>query len=273
VDAQAALAEANSSLPPDRRINFRIGVHIGDVMVRAGDLFGDGVNIAARLETLAKPGGVCFSGATYDQVRKVLPINFADLGVQKVKNIQEPVRVFRAEPFRPLTQSIEDPRSVPLDLDKALVPPSEPSIAVLPFTNMSSDPEQEYFADGITEDIITELSRFKGLLVIARSSTFTYKGRPVDLKKVGVELGVRYVLEGSVRRAGQRVRITGQLIDTETGGHLWAEKYDSDLIDIFELQDQITRSVVATLQTELLALEGSLVDRSASPSFDINCLR
>jgi adenylate cyclase len=269
VDAQAALAEANSSLPPDRRINFRIGVHIGDVMVRAGDLFGDGVNIAARLETLAKPGGVCISGATYDQVRKVLPINFADLGVQKVKNIQEPVRVFRAEPFRPLTQSIEDPRSVPLDLDKALVPPSEPSIAVLPFTNMSSDPEQEYFADGITEDIITELSRFKGLLVIARSSTFTYKGRPVDLKKVGVELGVRYVLEGSVRRAGQRVRITGQLIDTETGGHLWAEKYDSDLIDIFELQDQITRSVVATLQTELLALEGSLVDRSASPSFEI----
>jgi adenylate cyclase len=211
VEAQAALAEANASLPPDRYVNFRIGVHIGDVMVRAGDLFGDGVNIAARLQTLAKPGGVCISGVTYDQVRKILPISFTDLGVQQVKNIREPVRAFSAEPYNTLTQSTEEPRNGPFDPDNVLVPPSKPSIAVLPFTNMSSDPEQEYLADGITEDIITELSRFKGLLVIARNSTFIYKGKPVDVKKVGVELGVRYVLEGSVRRGGQHVRITGQL--------------------------------------------------------------
>jgi adenylate cyclase len=159
VDAQAALAEANYSVSPDRCINFRIGVHIGDVMIRAGDLFGDGVNIAARLQTLAKPGGVCVSAATYDQVRKILPINFSDLGVHQVKNIQEPVRAFEAERHKPLTRSIENPRSVPFDPDKAPMTPSKPSIAVLPFTNMSSDPEQEYFADGITEDIITELSR------------------------------------------------------------------------------------------------------------------
>jgi adenylate cyclase len=256
VEAQTALAEANVSLAPDCRISFRIGIHIGDVMVRAGDLFGDGVNIAARLQTIANPGTVCISGATYDQVRKVLPITFTDLGVQHVKNIQEPVRAYQSAPAQ------VGNKSSPLLADK-------PSIAVLPFQNMSSDPEQEYFADGITEDIITELSHFKGLLVIARNSTFTYKGKPVDVKTIGTELAVKYVLEGSVRRAGQRVRITAQLIDTETGGHLWAEKYDADLTDIFELQDQITKSLVATLQTEFLFLEGSLVDRTASPSFEI----
>lgn len=258
VDAQAALAEANSNLPPDRRINFRIGVHIGDVMVRAGDLFGDGVNIAARLQTLAKPGSVCISDVTYDQVRKVLPIGFADLGVQQVKNIRDPIRAYEARPRD--GSDIASAFAAPLE---------EPSIAVLPFQNMSSDPEQEYFADGITEDIITELSRFKGILVIARNSTFTYKGKPVDVKRVGSELGVKYVLEGSVRRAGQRVRITGQLINAKTGGHIWAEKYDSELADIFDLQDQITKRVVASLQTELLRLEGSLVDRSAAPSLEI----
>jgi adenylate cyclase len=262
VDAQTALAEANASLAPERRINFRIGVHIGDVMVRAGDLFGDGVNIAARLQAIAKPGGVCISGATYDQVHKVLPITFADLGAQQVKNIREPIRVYQHFMPSGTKQRMSEVQSQRLTPDK-------PSIAVLPFSNMSSDPEQEYFADGITEDIITELSRFKGLLVIGRNSTFTYKGKPVDLKKVGAELGAKYVLEGSVRRAGQRVRITGQLIDTETGGHLWAEKYDSELIDIFELQDQITKSVVATLQAELLWLEGSLVDRTNAPSIEI----
>ncbi|MDA9465580.1 adenylate/guanylate cyclase domain-containing protein [Bradyrhizobium sp. CCBAU 53415] len=259
VEAQAALADANSNLPPDRRISFRIGVHIGDVMVRAGDLFGDGVNVAARLQAIAKSGGVCVSGATYDQVHKVLPITFADLGAQQVKNIREPIRVYQPSIPTGTNPRVSEIQSQHLVFDK-------PSIAVLPFSNMSSDPEQEYFADGITEDLITELSRFKGLLVIGRNSTFTYKGKPVDLKKVGAELGAKYILEGSVRRAGQRIRITGQLIDTETGGHLWAEKYDSELIDIFELQDQITKSVVATLQAELLWLEGSLVDRTNAPS-------
>jgi adenylate cyclase len=263
VEAQAALAEANAGVPSDKQINFRTGVHIGDVMVRAGDLFGDGVNIAARLQTLAKPGAVCISGATYDQVRKVLPMTFVDLGVQHVKNIEEPIRVYQAA----TSGEVKGPAVAHLDdTARPLQRPDNPSIAVLPFQNMSSDPEQEYFADGITEDIITELSHFKGLLVIARNSTFTYKGKPVDVKKVGNELGVRYVIEGTVRRAGQRVRITAQLIDTDTSGHVWAEKYDADLIDIFELQDQITKSVVATLQTEFLFLEGSLVDRSASPS-------
>lgn len=262
VDAQAALAKVNSGLPSERRINFRMGVHIGDVMVKAGDLFGDGVNIAARLQTLARPGAVCISGATYDQVRKVLPMTFVDLGPQQVKNIRERIQVY--QPVMPSEgkQPASESPGQHLMADK-------PSIAVLPFSNMSSDPEQEHFADGITEDIITELSRFRGLLVIARNSTFTYKGKPVDLKKIGSELGVKYVLEGSVRRAGQRVRITGQLIDTETGGHVWAEKYDRELLDIFELQDEITRSIVATLQTELLSLEGSLVDRSASPNLEI----
>jgi adenylate cyclase len=257
VEAQTALAEANSNQAPDRRICFRIGIHIGDVMVRAGDLFGDGVNIAARLQSISKPGGVCISGATYDQVRKVLPMTFVDLGVQQVRNIQEPIRAYQAAPVQIGTEES------PLQLA------DKPSIAVLPLQNMSSDPEQEHFADGITEDIITELSHFKGLLVIARNSTFTYKGKPVDVKKVGVELGVKYVLEGSVRHAGQRVRITAQLIDTETGGHIWAERYDADLTDVFGLQDQITKNVVATLQMEFLLLEGSLVDRTASPSFEI----
>ena len=201
VDAQAALAEANSSLPPDHRINFRIGVHIGDVMVRAGDLFGDGVNIAARLQTLAKPGGVCISGATYDQVRKVLPMTFVDLGAQQVKNIQEPIRAYQVgAPSE--TREAALPRVAETESPPPL--PDKPSIAVLPFQNMSGDPEQEYFADGMVEDIITALSRFKSLFVIARNSSFTFKGKAVDIKEVGRELGVRYVLEGSVRKARER---------------------------------------------------------------------
>ena len=202
VEAQAALAEVNAGQAPDRRICFRIGIHIGDVMVRAGDLFGDGVNIAARLQSIAKPGGVCISGATYDQVRKVLPIAFADLGVQHVKNIQEPIRAFQVgstgEP-RDATARVEAESPPPL--------PDKPSIAVLPFQNMSGDPEQEYFADGMVEEIITALSRFKSLFVIARNSSFTFKGKAVDIKEVGRRLGVRYVLEGSVRKAGGKVRI------------------------------------------------------------------
>jgi adenylate cyclase len=199
VEAQTALAEANTGIPPDKRIHFRIGIHVGDVMVRAGDLFGDGVNIAARLQALARPGGVCVSGTTYEQVKKVLPVAFTDLGAQQVKNIEGLVRAYSVceptQPIRSTAASTEGSKSLPL--------PDRPSIAVLPFQNMSSDPEQEYFADGTVEDIITALSRFKSLVVIARNSSFTYKGKVVDIKQVGRELGVRYVLEGSVRKAGK----------------------------------------------------------------------
>ncbi|MGC1562334.1 MAG: adenylate/guanylate cyclase domain-containing protein [Bradyrhizobium sp.] len=247
VEAQTALAEANSSLAPDRRISFRMGIHIGDVMVRAGDLFGDGVNIAARLQTLAKPGTVCISGATYDQVRKVLPMTFVDLGVQQVKNIQEPIRAYQVgspnEAREAVPARVADEGPPPL--------PDKPSIAVLPFQNMSGDPEQEYFADGMVEEITSALSRFKWLFVIARNSSFTFKGRAVDIKQVGRELGVRYVLEGSVRKAGARLRITGQLIDVATGAHLWADRFDGALEDIFDLQDKLTQQVVGAIIPEL----------------------
>ena len=265
VDAQTALAEANSSLPPDRRINFRIGVHIGDVMIRAGDLFGDGVNIAARLQTLAKPGGVCISGATYDQVRKVLPMTFEDLGVQQVKNIEEPIRAYQVgvpsearEAARRRVAEAESPPPLP----------DKPSIAVLPFQNMSADPEQEYFADGMVEEIITALSRFKSLFVIARNSSFTYKGKAVDIKQVGRELGVRYVLEGSVRKAGARLRITGQLIDATTGAHLWADKFEGDLQDVFDLQDDVATSVVGAIAPRLIRPMPSLPKRKPPESWD-----
>ena len=258
VDAQAALAEANSSLPPDRRINFRIGVHIGDVMVRAGDLFGDGVNIAARLQSMAKPGGVCISGATYDQVRKVLPMTFMDLGVQQVKNIQEPIRAYQ------VSAPSEAQEAAPTRVAEAESPPpmpDKPSIAVLPFENMSGDPEQEYFADGMVEEIITALSRFKSLFVIARNSSFTFKGRAVDIKEVGRRLGVRYVLEGSVRKAAGKVRITGQLIDAVTGAHIWADRFERDLTDVFALQDEVTVAVVSAIQPKLLQTEIAMATR------------
>jgi adenylate cyclase len=258
VDAQAALAEANTNLPSDRRINYRMGVHIGDVMVRAGDLFGDGVNIAARLQTLAKPGSVCISAATYDQVRKLLPLTFVDLGAQEVKNIQEPIRVYQAGDAPNETREVAharftDAESPPL--------PEKPSIAVLPIQNISGDPEQEYFADGIVEEIITALSRFKWLFVIARNSSFTFKGKAVDIKEVGRRLGVRYVLEGSVRKAAGKVRITGQLIDAMTGAHIWADKFERDLTDIFALQDEVTVAVVSAVQPKLLETEVEIAER------------
>src|SRR4051794_8216188 len=246
MEAQATLASANSSFPENRQINFRIGVHVGDVMVRAGDLFGDGVNIAARLQTLARAGGLCDSGVTYDQVRKILPLSFTDLGVQSVKNIEEPIRAYEVKPQRVGAHSALKAASSP-----SLPLPHKPSIAVLPFQNMSGDQEQEYFADGMVEDIITALSRFKSLFVIARNSSFTYKGKAVDIKQVGQELGVRYVLEGSVRKSGARLRITGQLIDAATGAHLWADRFDGELEDVFDLQDQMTASVVGAIAPKL----------------------
>jgi adenylate cyclase len=258
VEAQTALTEANSTLAPERRISFRIGVHIGDVMVRAGDLFGDGVNIAARLQTLANPGTVCISGATYDQVRKVLPMTFVDLGVQSVKNIQEPVRAYQVNAPG---ETREAAHARAADADSPLPLPDRPSIAVLPFDNMSGDPEQEYFADGMVEEIITALSRFKSLFVIARNSSFTFKGRAVEVKEVGRRLGVRYVLEGSVRKASGKVRITGQLIDAVTGAHIWADRFERDLTDVFALQDEVTVAVVSAIEPKLLQAEIAMAAR------------
>ena len=258
VEAQTALAEANSGIAADRRISFRIGIHVGDVMVRAGDLFGDGVNIAARLQAIAKPGGVCISGTTYDQVHKVLPVTFADLGVQQVKNIQEPIRAYQ------VSATSETQGAAPARIAETESPPplpDKPSIAVLPFENMSGDPEQEYFADGMVEEIITALSRFKTLFVIARNSSFTFKGKAVDVKEVGRKLGVRYVLEGSVRKASGKVRITGQLIDALTGAHLWADRFERDLTDIFALQDEVTVAVVSAVRPQLLHAEIAIATR------------
>jgi len=267
VEAQAALAQANAGLSSDRKINFRIGVHVGDVMIKGGDLFGDAVNIAARLQSLASPGGTCISGMAHDQVKKILPFAFADLGAKQVKNIEEPVRVFAvtaggaataAYPAGSLSAEPDNNRPLPL--------PDKPSIAVLPFENMSGDVEQEYFADGIVEDIITELSRSKSLFVIARNSSFTYKGKAVDIKQVGRELGVRYVLQGSVRRAGNRVRITGQLVDAATGNHIWADRYDSTLEDIFDLQDRVTMSVISAIAPQLERAEIARAQRKPTES-------
>jgi len=255
VEEQTALAEANSGLAPDRRISFRIGIHIGDVMVRAGDLFGDGVNIAARLQSIAEPGGACISGATYDQVRKVMPAKFVDLGLQQVKNIQEPIRAYQVDVLSETREArvpeIESPPPLP---DKL-------SIAVLPFENMSEDPEQQYFADGMVEEIITALSRFKWLFVIARNSSFTFKGQAVDIKEVGRRLGVRYVLEGSVRKASGKVRITGQLIDAVTGAHIWADRFERDLTDVFALQDELTVAVISAIQPKLFQKEITMATR------------
>jgi adenylate cyclase len=261
VEAQTALSEANTRLAPEKRIHFRIGIHIGDVMVRAGDLFGDGVNIAARLQTLAKPGSVCISGATYEQVRKVLALAFTDLGEQQVKNIGEPVKAYAVAELTdlPSATALANSPAPPLPSDK-------PSIAVLPFQNMSGDPEQEYFADGIAEDVLTTLSKIPELHVIARNSSFVFKGQTRDIREIGRILGVRYVLEGSVRRAGKRVRLTAQLIDGTDGRHIWADRFEGDLDDVFELQDRITQEIVTALEVQLVGGEDLRVWRKRSGS-------
>ena len=232
----------------DLRIELRIGINLGDVIVEGDDLYGDGVNIAARIEALADPGGVFVSNTVHDHVRDRLPFAFEDLGEQQVKNITRPVRVYRV-------RNSDGAKSPSATVQPAPSLPDKPSIAVLPFANMSGDPEQEYFVDGMVEEIITALSRIRWLFVIARNSTFTYKGRAVDVKQVGRELGVRYVLEGSVRKAGTQVRITGQLIDAMTGTHLWADRFDGSLEDVFELQDQVAISVAGVIEPTLQAAE------------------
>ena len=263
-EIQRGMAEQNIDVPQDKRIEFRIGIHVGDIIIEENDIFGDGVNIAVRLEGIAEPGGISISDDARRQIRGKVDITFEDLGSQSLKNIAEPMRVWRVPDGRAVPAV---PNRLRVD-DAALALPDKPSIAVLPFTNMSGDPEQEYFADGMVEDIITALSHFKALFVIARNSSFTYKGRAVDVKQVGRELGVRYVLEGSVRKAANRVRITGQLVDTATGAHLWADRFDGGLGDIFDLQDQVTESVVGAIAPAVEKAEIERAKRKPTESLD-----
>jgi adenylate cyclase len=257
VETQREMADRAINIPEDRRIEFRIGINIGDIVIEEGDIFGDGVNIAVRLESIAAPGGVCLSEDVYRQVRGKFDATFEDIGDQKLKNIVQPVRVYR---MRIVGTSAGGEHSTNLPL------PDKPSIAVLAFQNMSGDLEQEYFADGIAEDIITALSKSRWLFVIARNSSFTYKGRAVDIKQIGRELGVRYVLEGSVRKSGNRVRITGQLVEAANGVHLWAERYDRDLTDIFAVQDEITESVASAIEPAMAQAERLRVSRKPPES-------
>lgn len=249
VELQNAMAAANADVPQDSRIVLRVGINLGDVMVDGGDLYGDGVNIAARLEALADAGSIVVSRTVFNHVRGKVKLGFDDLGEQQLKNIAERVRIYRLRPDREAAMA-----------RPALALPDKPSIAVLPFTNMSGDPEQEYFSDGMVEDIIAALSRVRSFFVIARNSSFTYKGKAVNVKQVGLELGVRYVLEGSVRKAGNRVRITGQLIEAESGNHVWADRFDGSLEDVFELQDGVTQSVVGAIAPKLQRAE---IDRTS----------
>jgi TolB-like protein/DNA-binding winged helix-turn-helix (wHTH) protein len=257
VDAVQCAVAVQEALAKEEQMRFRIGVHVGDVIVQAGNLFGDGVNIAARLEALAEPGGICISGAVRDQIGTKLPLAFTDLGEQRVKNIEHPIRVYR---IRAETATVAAATPPPL--------PDKPSIAVLPFMIMSGDPEQDFVADGIAEDIITTLSHCPSLFVIARNSCFTYKGRAVDVKQVGHELGVRYVLEGSVRRAANRIRVTAQLVEAETSNHIWAERYDRDLTDIFALQDEITEAVTIAIAPAIADAEQRRAMRRPPESLD-----
>jgi adenylate cyclase len=246
MDIQRAMAERNTEIAEDHRIAFRIGINVGDIIIDEGDIFGDGVNIAARVETLAEPGGICIAENAYKQVDGKLALNVINMGEQQLKNIARPVRAFQVQLEGPITRP-------------ALALPDKPSIAVLPFTNMSGDADQEYFADGIAEDLITALSKVRWFFVISRNSSFTYKGKAVDLKLVGRELGVRYVLEGSVRKAGNRVRVTAQLIDAISGHHVWSERFDRDLVDIFSVQDEITERVAGAIEPEVLKIESGRV--------------
>jgi adenylate cyclase len=260
-EIQHGMVDREPEGPKERRIKFRIGINLGEIIAEGEDIFGDGVNVAARLEALAEPGGICVSRAVRDQVRDRLDCTFEDLGEQQVKNIARPVRVYRVRDIGAASTPLAPtPRALPL--------PDKPSIAVLPFANMSGDAEQEYFADGMVEEIITALSKLRWLFVIARNSSFTYKGRAIDVKQVGRELGVRYVLEGSVRKAGNRIRVTAQLVEAESSNHVWAERYDRELADIFAVQDEITEQVVATIEPELYAAEHFRSHRKLPESLD-----
>jgi TolB-like protein/class 3 adenylate cyclase len=255
MEIQLAMAERNASIPEDHRIEFRIGLNVGDIIIDEGDIYGDGVNIAARVESLASPGAICLSDNAYQQIKGKLALDVSDMGEQQLKNIPQPMRVYGVRLHDAPARAV-------------LTLPDKPSIAVLPFQNMSGDPEQEYFADGTVEEIITALSHFRQLFVIARNSSFTYKGRAVDVKQVGRELGVRYVLEGSVRKAANRVRITAQLIDAITGVHLWADRFEGMLEDIFDLQDRVTVSVVSAIAPKVEQAEIERAKHKPTESLD-----
>jgi adenylate cyclase len=263
VEVQREMADRNAAVPAGRRIEFRMGVNVGDIIIEDGDIFGDGVNIAARLEALAEPGGICISAAAHEQVRDKLDFSFEDMGEQQVKNIARPVRTHRVvigSTAQPITTAAAAATELPL--------PEKPSLVVLPFQNMTGDAEQEYFVDGMVEEITTAIARLPWLFVIARNSAFTYKGKAVDVKQVARELGVRYVLEGSVRKAANRVRITAQLIDTASGAHIWADRFDGALDDIFELQDQVASGVVGAIEPKLRQSEIERATRKPTESLD-----
>src|SRR5213082_1903234 len=255
VDIQSAMRTRNATEPAGR-IEFRIGINLGDIIVEDGDIFGDGVNVAARLESIAPIGGIAVSQSVRDHVGKRLDLAFEDMGERRLKNIEAPIRVYSISVARPATDGATSAGQ------------ERPSIAVLPFVNMSGDPEQEYFSDGITEDIITDLSKVSGLFVVARNTAFTYKGKPVKVQQVGQELGVAFILEGSVRKAGSRVRVTGQLISSRDGGHVWAERYDRDLTDIFAIQDEITRAIVEQLKVKLLPQEKKSISQTPTDNVE-----
>jgi adenylate cyclase len=260
-EIQRGMVERNAEAPPDRRIELRMGINLGDIISQDGDIFGDGVNVAARLEALAEPGGIYLSDDAHRQVRGKVDLIFEDIGEQSLKNITHPIRVYRVR------LGAAAPNARPT-VAPSLALPDKPSIAVLPFQNMSGDQEQEYFADGVVEEIVTALSRLRWLFVIARNSSFTYKGRAVDVKQVGRELGVRYVLEGSLRKAGKKIRITGQLIDCATGAHLWADRFDGGLEDIFDLQDRVTANVIGAIAPKLEQAEIDRAKRKPTESLD-----
>ena len=259
IEVQREMAQRNAAEPDGRRMDLRMGINLGDIIIDGDDIYGDGVNVAARLEGLAEPGNICISGTVHDHVRGKLDAEFNDMGAQTLKNISKPVQIYGVMLGPTKTKGAPTPE---------LMLPDKPSIAVLPFTNMSGDPEQEYFADGVVEDIITGLSRIKWFFVIARNSSFTYKGRSVDLRQIGRELGVHYVLEGSVRKAGNRIRITAQLVDASNGHHVWAERYDRSLDDIFALQDEIAMSVIGAMEPNLRKAEIERVKRKRPDNLD-----
>src|SRR5947208_12172203 len=259
-EIQRAVRARNASVPPETRIEFRIGVNVGDVIVEGGDIFGDGVNVAARLESIAPPGGIAVSQSVRDQLGKRLGFTFEDMGERRLKNIERPIRVYSI--------SLDTPSSRQADVAAATTGEEKPSIAVLPFNNMSGDPEQEYFSDGITEDIITDLSKVSGLSVVARNTAFTYKGKSVKVQQVAQELGVPFILEGSVRKAGARVRVTAQLISSENSAHVWADRYDRELTDIFAIQDEITHAIVDQLKVKLLPQEKKSIKQTRTDNVE-----
>ena len=261
IEFQSAMVERNAGVAPDKRIEFRVGIHLGDVVEESdGDLMGDGVNIAARLQSICEPGGVCLSGAAHEQVRDRLRETFVDLGEKALKNIARPVRVYAIK-----TEAAGAPQPHTAPTPEKSGPPRL-SIVVLPFANIGGDPEQDYFVDGVTESLTTDLSRIKGLLVIARNTAFAFKGKPIDAKKLGCELNVRYMLEGSVQRRSDRMRVNVQLVDTESGSHLWAERFDKPVADFFDMQDEIVARLANQLSTELFSAEARRSERASSPN-------